>query len=222
MSTIRRRHPGTVARTGAPGLRRLDEIVRLPRRSPLARELEVALAAAGRLHGLSSDLECLPVRTTATTSEASAYRYLWADPIDVRVSRAVGRPGDAFLHELGHFVDHQLGYDRETRAWASSWHPAFAGWRAAIAELPRPVFRAADGFRRAFHSVRELWARCYAQTVLARSGDPTLEAHLEALQRTQDPSVWSAPVFEPVALEVAAVFDGLGIGRAAPRPALAA
>jgi hypothetical protein len=213
MSTIRRRHPGTVARTGALDLRRLDELVQLPRRSPLVRELEVVLAAAGRLHALYSDLEAVPVRTTATTSEASAYRYLWADPIDVRVSRTTGRAGDAFLHELGHFVDHQLGYDRETRAWASCWHPAFAGWRAAVAELPRPVFRAADGFRRAFHSVRELWARCYAQTVLARSGDPALEAHLATLQRANDPSVWSTSAFEPVAVEVVAVFDRLGVRR---------
>jgi hypothetical protein len=220
MSTIRRRHPGTVARSGAPRLQRLDEVLRLPLRSPLTCELQIVLAAAARLHHLRSDLEAVPVCTTATTSEAGAYRYLRSDPIDLRISRATGRAGDAFLHELGHFVDHQLGYDPETRAWASSWHPAFAGWRAAVAELPRPVFQTADGFRRAFHSVRELWARCYAQTVLACSSDAALGARLAALQRAEDPFVWSARAFEPVALEVIAVFERLEIAHA--KSALAA
>ena len=57
----------------------------------------------------------------------------------------------------------------------------------------------------------ERWARCYAQTVLLRSGDPQLERHLEKLQRGDDPHVWPTNQFEPVAVEVERVFERLGL-----------
>jgi len=65
----------------------LPDVVALPRRSPLAAELQRALTAASGLHGMLSDLAPVPVRTTATISEAGAYRFRKKDPIDVRVSR---------------------------------------------------------------------------------------------------------------------------------------
>jgi hypothetical protein len=74
----------------------------------LTPELQRALAAASRLHALRSDLEPVPVRPTATISEAGAYRYRKKDPIDLRVSRVGGRVAIGFLHELGHLVDHQV------------------------------------------------------------------------------------------------------------------
>src|SRR5207244_4374183 len=79
-------------------------------------------------HGLWSDLESVPVRATATISEAGAYRFRKKDPIDLRVSRVGGRSALGFLHELGHLVDHQVFYDRKTRTWASAAHPAFTAW----------------------------------------------------------------------------------------------
>ena len=118
-----RRYPECVAREGKPRLRTLEELLLLPRRSPLTSELERALAAASRLHGLHSDLERVPVRPTATTSEAGAYRFRKRDPIDLRVSRVGGRATLGFLHELGHLLDHQIHYDRKSHAWASAVHP---------------------------------------------------------------------------------------------------
>src|SRR4051812_47666738 len=70
-----RRYPECVTRAGKPRLRSLEEVVALPRRSPLAAELRGALAAASRLHGLRSDLSPVPVRATTTISEAGAYRF---------------------------------------------------------------------------------------------------------------------------------------------------
>ena len=175
------------------------------------RELGPALAAASRLHGLRSDLEPVPVRPTATISEAGAYRFRKKDPIDLRVSRVGGRAALGFLHELGHLVDHQVHYDRKSRVWASAIHPAFAGWRAAAALLdPRPL----DGGRsrqRYFQSAHEVWARCYAQTVLLRSGDRALERQLEKLQADDDVHVWPAEQFAPVAFAVEGVFEQLGL-----------
>jgi hypothetical protein len=174
-------------------------------------ELEHALAAASRLHCLRSDLGPVPVRPTATTSEVGAYRFRKKDPIDVRVSRLGGRATLGFLHELGHLLDHQIHYDRKSRAWASKVHPAFARWRDAAARLEPRVLPGGHGRQRYFQAVHEVWARSYAQTVLLRSGDGTLELMLEQLQSEDDAHVWPALQFEGVAVEVERVFENLGL-----------
>ena len=183
----------------------------MPMRSPLADELSRALAAASQMHMLTSDLVRVPVRVTSTTSEAGAYRYRRANPIDIRVSSRSGHAATGFLHELAHFVDHQVHYDRRSRVWASAVHPAFAQWRATVAQLaPRP-FPGGSHRRRYFESAQEVWARCYAQTVLARSGDPVLLAQLERLQQVDEPNVWPPGAFDAVAFQVELVFERLGL-----------
>jgi hypothetical protein len=209
---VRRRPPATVPRSGEIRSRRLAELVRLPRRSPLYPQLARALAAADRLHVLRSNLGPVPVRPTATTRESGCYRLREDDPVDLRVSRRHGRVPLSFLHELGHFVDHQLGYDRSTRAFASASDPAFGRWRTAAAGLPSRVpGRSTRAQRRYFGSFKELWARTYAQTVLLRSADPALERHLAALQAADDVFVWPADGFEAVAAEVECTLAGLGL-----------
>ena len=189
----------------------MEDVVALPRRSPLAVELQRALAAASGLHGMLSDLEPVPVRATATISEAGAYRFRKKDPIDVRVSRLGGRVALGFLHELGHLLDHQVFYDRKTRTWASAVHVAFTSWRTAAAQLERRPLPGGRHRQRYFNATHEVWARCYAQTVLFRSADATLEAQLTKLQTDDDPHVWAADQFEPVAVEVERVFERLGL-----------
>lgn len=207
----RRRYPDCVARWGRPRIRPLDELLTLPTRSPLADELSRALAAATRMHMLKSDLVRVPVRVTATTSEAGAYRYRRANPIDIRVSNRSGHAATGFLHELAHFVDHQVHYDRRSRVWASAIHPAFAQWRATVAQLaPRP-FPGGSHRKRYFESAQEVWARCYAQTVLLRSGDPLLLAQLGELQRRDESHVWPSHAFDAVALQVELVFERLAL-----------
>jgi hypothetical protein len=192
-------------------LRPLEEVLALPRRSPIALELGRALAAASSLHGLLSDLAPVPVRPTSTITEAGAYRFRKRDPIDVRVSRHGGRVALGFLHELGHLLDHQVFYDRKSRTWASAVHLAFSSWRTAAASLePRPIPGGA-GRQRYFRSTHEVWARCYAQTVLLRSGDALLQQQLAKLQADDDPHVWPADQFEPVAAHVELVFTRLGL-----------
>ena len=206
-----RRYPDCVAREGKPRLRALEEVVALPRRSSLTSELQRALAAASQLHGLRSDLGPVPVRATATISEAGAYRFRKKDPIDLRVSRVGGRSTLGFLHELGHLIDHQVYYERKTRTWASEAHPAFNTWRAAVALLEKRQLPGGYSRQRYFQSVHELWARSYAQTVLLRSDDRVLQRRLEKLQAEDDAHVWPAEQFEPVALEVERVFEQLGL-----------
>ena len=185
--------------------------MRLPRRSPLFPELERALAAADALHLVHSDLEPVPVRATSTTSQAGCYRLVHGDPIDVRVSRRHDRVALSFLHELGHFVDHQLGHGLGP-LWASGRHEAFAAWRLAAAALP-PRLPAGVGRsrRRYFDSSKETWARSYAQTVLTRAHDPRLQGVLAGLIARDDVFVWPAEEFEPVADAVAGTFARLGL-----------
>jgi hypothetical protein len=158
-----------------------------------------------------SDLEPVPVRPTATTSEAGAYRFRMKDPIDVRVSRVGGRVALGFLHELGHLLDHQVFYDRKSRTWASAVHMAFASWRTAAACLERRPLPGGRHRQRYFNATHEVWARSYAQTVLLRSGDAVLAGQLTKLQADDDPHVWPAEQFDAVAVEVERVFARLGL-----------
>jgi len=206
-----RQYPSSVPREGRRRLRTLEDLIALPRRSPIHPELERALAAASGLHGLLSDLAPVPVRPTSTITEAGAYRFRMRDPIDVRVSRLGDRVALGFLHELGHLLDHQVYYDRKTRTWASAVHVAFTSWRTKAALLERRELPGGRGRQRYFQSIHEVWARCYSQTILLRSGDPVLERQLAKLQRSDDAHIWPAEQFEPVAVEVERVFALLGL-----------
>jgi hypothetical protein len=208
-----RRQPPAVARNGPPRLRSLPDVLRLPRRSPLYPELARALAAADALHVVQSDLQPVPVRATSTTSQSGCYRLRHSDPIDLRISRRHGRVALSFLHELGHFVDHQLGHELGP-TWASGRHEAFAGWREQASRLPsRLPARVGRSRRRYFDSAKELWARSYAQAVLARSEDPWLQSQLAGLIDANDIFVWPAAEFEPVADEIALTFELLRLSR---------
>ena len=205
---MRRAVPPSVARSGEPRPRALRELLLLPRRSPLHPELAAALAAADALHGFVTDLEPVPVRPTATTRQSGCYRMREGDPIDLRVSRRHGRVALSFLHELGHLLDHQTA--PQPRRFASPQHPAFRQWRTLLRSLPsRAPAHASRTHRRYFDSSRELWARSYAQTVLALAPDPALRAHLRALQRAGDPFVWPERDEAAVAAAVVGVLGRL-------------
>ncbi len=178
--------------------------------------------AADRLHLLRSDLHPVPVRPTSTTSQTGCYRMRKGDPVDLRVSRRHGRIALSFLHELGHFVDHQLGYDAAKGTFASASHEAFSGWREAAAALPcRLPPGCSRSRRRYFRSAKEVWARSYAQATLTSSGDPWLERHLDELVARDDIFVWPDAEFAPVAIEVERVLERLGLLRAVAAAAAA-
>lgn len=200
----RRRSPAAVARSGMPRPRALGDVVALPRRSPLHPELARALGAAEALHVLETDLERVPVRPTATTSQTGCYRSREGDPVDLRVSRRHGRVALSFLHELGHLVDHQHGWALGPRLRAIA--PAVPSRAPAGTSRTR---------RRYFDSPREVWARAYAQAVLARSADAGLRAGLGRLQEQDDVFVWPALEFGPLAAAVESVLDDLRLLRCA-------
>ena len=209
---MRRTAPPSILRSGAPRLRRLTELVALPRRSPLHPQLARALAAADALHGVCTDLHPVPVRPTATTRQSGCYRMRDGDPIDLRVSRRHDRVPLSFLHELGHLLDHQLV--PQPRRFASPSHSAFRRWRTAVRQLDsRAPAQASRTHRRYFDSYRELWARSYAQTVLVTATDEGLRDQLRSVQRAGDAFVWPEREFHPVAAEVIGVLERLGLLR---------
>ena len=151
------------------------------------------------------------MRATSTTSQAGCYRLRHGDPVDVRVSRRHGRVALSFLHELGHFVDHQLG-----RELGDTWASGRArGVRGLATGRVGAAIAAAGGVgrsrRRYFNSSKETWARSYAQTVLTRSQDRRLQGALAALIELDDVFVWPAEEFEPVADAVTRTFARLGL-----------
>jgi hypothetical protein len=207
-----------VPRSGVSRLRTLEEVVSLPRRSPLHPQLAAALAAASTLHGLVTDLEPVPVRPTATTRQSGCYRMREGDPIDLRVSSRHDRVPLSFLHELGHLLDHQSA--PQARRFASPSHRAFRRWRELVRPLPsRAPARTSRTHRRYFDSSRELWARSYAQTVLALAPDPALREQLRRLQHAGDPFVWAEDDVEPIAGAVLGVLERLELLRPAARAA---
>jgi hypothetical protein len=60
-----------------------------------------------------------------------------------------------------------------------------------------------------------VWARAYAQAVLARSRDPVLLAELAALQAADDAFVWPEPEFDPIAQAIEDVLGRLLAAAAA-------
>jgi hypothetical protein len=211
---VRRTVPPSVARSGEPRLRALDELLLLPRRSPLYPELATALRAAAALHGLVTDLEPVPVRPTATTRQSGCYRMREGDPIDLRVSRRHDRVPLSFLHEVGHLLDHQLA--PQPRRFASPSHAAFRRWRELVRALPsRAPAHASRTHRRYFDSSREVWARSYAQTVLALAPDERLRDTVRRLQRAGDPFVWPEREEAAIAAAVLGVLERLELLRPA-------
>ena len=209
-----------MSRSGEPQLRTLSELVRLRDGAPLP---GARPGARRRRRAASPPVRSppVPVRATATTSQGGCYRLREGDPIDLRVSRRHGRVALSFLHELGHLVDHQLGHALGP-AWASGHHEAFARWRDAASRLaPRLPAGVGRSRRRYFHSVKEVWARSYAQAVLGYSADPELHGHLAGLIEADDVFVWPTAAFAPVADELVQVLGGLGLLRVRPGAAAA-
>ena len=172
-----RRYPATVTRCGEPRLRRLTELVALPRRSPLYPELARALAAADALHLLHSDLEPVPVRPTSTTSQSGCYRLRKEDPVDLRVSRRHGRISLSFLHELGHLrrsPARRVGSATRGRPAATRRSATGARQRRSCPRAHLPARAAAR--RRYFDSAKEVWARGYAQSDADALGRPRARA----------------------------------------------
>jgi len=153
-----------------------------------------ALAAIDRVHSDGRlprlTVEDLPV----SSSNLGAYARKGADSVSFKINPAGSWPELTFVHEAGHFLDHQ-GIGASGTMESAVVGGALADVMAAI--NASSAVRGLRGFKvdRTLDPVvarditayigyllkgPELWARAYAQWITLRSGDPVLRRQLEA------------------------------------------
>lgn len=201
--------------------------VAAPRKAPVSAALEVrttgshkpqinhALASVDKVH---DDGELPPISLYGSTGDRSAlgvYRFT-RDGRAAQIGIAnlpdkKGWPAMTTVHEVGHFLDHQVLGERGK--FASHRAPALEGFRRAVAESAAvrsieslPYYQ--QGY---FLEGHELWARAYAQYIATRSGSPLLKAQLDTIRTSAQPwRQWSDEDFAPIATAIDDVLRAKG------------
>jgi SPP1 gp7 family putative phage head morphogenesis protein len=197
-----------------------------------ATAVRTALDAVAEIHG-DGDLPVIPVVPSQAKSYAAAYvrTAQSGKAIEIRVSTSSKLHETNFLHELGHFMDHQTLGDRGRYA-SDAKHPVMDAWRkavensAAVKSLRETLARGTifiegpgktvevklssselANIRDYWLAPHELFARSYAQFIAEKSGRADLRTQLagkiEAAQRWQQ---WTPEDFAPIMKEIQALF----------------
>lgn len=172
---------------------------------PLQRSLDAvreALRAVDSVHG-DGDLPRLEIRLGRGKKEIGGYVYARdGSPRRIVVSRHSDHPRLSFVHELGHFLDHQglgipgrfaseAGRLAEVMSVIERSHAIVA--LRSLRGRRRAIVTRRDG-RRELHTLRarhidyllqprELFARAYAQYIAVRNADVTLLIELDVIRR---------------------------------------
>lgn len=186
----------------------------VPKRGALASDIRDVLNLIDQVHG-DGKLPKIPVKIDSATRRNGAY-ISWRDgrAEAITLSRKGDRPRLTVAHEIGHFLDHQaMGITKRFDYTGPFW----ADWRAAVAksQAVQDLQAAAPSrYRDYLLETRELWARCYAQFIALKSGDPAM---LEAIRQTREIgagtfrfSQWEEEDFKPIAEAIEAMFTMLG------------
>jgi hypothetical protein len=195
-----------------------------------------------RLH-VGGPLPRIPIDHGTAHGDRAGFRVQVnrARPLGIGISRDEPRPLLSFIHEIGHFLDHQALGTRGS--YASRRHPELAEWRSAVRQSH--AYRRLNDLRRAAYvelaqivgpeevaDVRvhieyllrndEAWARSYVQYVMFESGDPSLLDQVTQEQVVDEVdrwSFWDEGDFRAVHHAIAAIFrqKGWTIGYADQR-----
>ena len=190
-----------------------------------AAALREVVRAIDAVHG-NGDLPRIPISWGPLVGRDGQFRTDRATGAPIRI--VVRTSGTlrrlAALHEVGHFLDHQgIGVPG---AFASVRSRLLGPWRAAVRQSRATqelialrssdrvaARRFSDASDDAFHrrpfvrylvTCHEALARCYAQLVVIRSGEPWLLEELEA-RRLASPGIpqqWDDEDFAPIASEI--------------------
>ena len=183
--------------------------------------LQSVLDAIDTVHTDGALLRIYVLRDNLSAGVGGFYDDM-ADPPRITVARQTLNADLSFLHEVGHYIDHQ-GIDR-TGEYASLHSPLLENWRnvvhqsQSIAEIEQMRFGASLAAQRAFDyllSDHEIFARCYAQYIAFKSQHPGLVAclrddflnHSSSMRRIRQ---WQEADFTPIAEEIDNVFKRLG------------
>jgi SPP1 gp7 family putative phage head morphogenesis protein len=206
-------NPAPVAR-GTP----VSDALKLPAgKGTLATEMREAMQAIDNLHG-DGALPNIPALASRSQKAMGWYKH----NTEVVVTQVSVHPRLTFAHEVGHFLDH--------RGWggagmSSESAPAAEAWRQAV--LNSPEFQRLQEIRaqssdsnqlrlsRYYTTLKEAWARSYAQWVATRSGDAKMIKELinikaDAGNEAYRMSQWGTVEFEPIGKAIDDLFAMLG------------
>jgi hypothetical protein len=199
------------------------------------RLLDLANDTIGRAHQLPTGLAPVPVyvRDNTVSHNNGTYAMSWdfVGPRFIEINASLTRPEFTFLHEFGHYLDHQwagisddlgsIGRQTgattgvDTRLQARFWQairatPTIIDMERCLADLKaaRPLL--GDGGVKTpdervldyYLQESEIWARAYSQWVSVRSGRLSQDVERRSSQ-------WPDDEFGPVASVIDQIFAGL-------------
>jgi hypothetical protein len=186
---------------------------------PLADSIDAAIAALDSVHALPDGIVPVPLRVSADPLALGRYRGDLTNPIEILIRGDVADPGLTLAHEVGHYIDHHVLPPAGDLASRSA---TFGPWRAAVVATSAALELRERALRPRVHlvqnpttgslgvvtdnpadaayflQVHELFARSYAQWVIARSGNGVLLAEVAAAAQLHYPEQWTDGDFAPV------------------------
>ncbi len=199
---------------GAP----VSDALKLPSgKGALAAEMREAMQIIDDLHG-DGALPSIPAVASRSQKAMGWYRH----NTEVVVTHASTHPRLTFAHEVGHFLDHRgwggAGMSSEKAAAAEAWRKAVLA-SPEYQRLQEIQAQSTDRnqlrLSRYYVTIKEAWARSYAQWVATRSGDAKMIKELisikaDAGNEAYRLSQWGTVEFEPIAKAIDDLFAMLG------------
>jgi hypothetical protein len=174
----------------------------------LKKRLDGAAKLIDRVHD-DGALPALPVDGKAGGSARGEYQYsnFGGIPVRIGVKASGSHPELTYIHEVGHFLDHQAL--SHPGLWATTGGNPLMSTVLAAMEKTQAVqnlktrriatsFSGLGSFLDYLLNPKELWARGYAQYITAKTGDPTLRKQLEEMRAMEPDRQWADEDFAPV------------------------
>lgn len=188
------------------------------------KEIISTLETIDGVHELPSGMERIPLVAEKKRSYWGAYYYSGSRPVKLSIAPRGNHIGMTMAHEFGHFLDHTGIGTKGT--FSSVSDPMLTEWRDAVmnsrAVSKIAAERSSSGtWRRREYldyllSIKELFARSYAQYVAKKSGNAKILEELDKLrgQRGVEGSrQWDDEDFEPILRAFDKYFEKIGLRK---------
>lgn len=191
--------------------------IQLPK-SPTGKMGKSVLQIIDEVHD-DGALPRIPLKPSKSNKYLGAYYHdNAASSYKIEVKNNGPWPELTMVHEIGHFIDHQaLG---NNTLWASVDSPLLEKWRSLVLEsnavqnlrtlVNNATTKDKKSYYRYFLSIKELWARSYAQYIAQKSSNPTLVSQLDKARKSEENRQWSEDDFQPIMDEIDAIFKAKG------------
>ncbi len=190
--------------------------------SPKAkREILDGLKAVDEVHTIPLDMEHIPLRAEKKKRYWGAYYHTNNRPVRITIAPSGDHIGMTMVHEFGHFLD-QRGIGIRGM-FSSEGDPILDEWRGAVLNSQavtaiRSVRATTKSYSRKEYldyllSLKELFARSYAQYIAKKSGNKKLLEELQSLRvqgGLEGDRQWSDEDFEPILRAFDRFFEQIG------------